>query len=93
MKDIENQDRSEEKPEIKEQKFDLGFGFFSTAETENDWRTRSYDGLESTEDIRRKLRSLRKHSYDGLESTEIYDEDGLKRAKALIEEFKEVLSR
>lgn len=72
MKDIENQDRSEEKPEIKEQKFDLGFGFFSTAETENDWRTRSYDGLESTE---------------------IYDEDGLKRAKALIEEFKEVLSR
>lgn len=46
MKDIENQYRSEEKPEIKEQKFDLGFGFFSTAETENDWNWLPYDGLE-----------------------------------------------
>jgi hypothetical protein len=27
---------------------DMGFGHFSTNETENDWHTRSYDGLEST---------------------------------------------
>ena len=26
---------------------DLGFGHFSTAETENDWLWRSYDGIES----------------------------------------------
>lgn len=25
----------------------LGFGHFSTAETEHDWLTRSYDGMES----------------------------------------------
>jgi hypothetical protein len=27
---------------------DLGFGHFSTDETEHDWLTRSYDGCEST---------------------------------------------
>lgn len=34
---------------------DLGFGHFSTAETENDWKWRSYDGLESCDDFMARL--------------------------------------
>ncbi len=35
---------------------DLGFGHFSTAETENDWLFRQYDGLESTADLEKILK-------------------------------------
>ncbi len=35
---------------------DLGFGHFSTAETEKDWLLRHYDGLESTADLEKILK-------------------------------------
>lgn len=31
---------------LKEEKLSLGFGFFSTAEDENDWLWFPYDGME-----------------------------------------------
>ena len=33
----------------------LGFGFFSTPDTEHNWETASYDGCESLSDMRKKI--------------------------------------